>query len=536
MGYSSLFMHRPQGARVTLLADNRVARRLRPSVAFRGEALLLVGLGLVLSALAVLFPPSGDDWQWGARLGITRLHEHFANYNGRYVGNLTVLLLTRTPWLTPLVVGFTLVALLFLLAVLTRTRTFAGYLVGAMLLVAMPRSMWQETVVWLSGFSNYTTGTFALLVFMVSVQRDWLRSRRLAVPAGIGLLLVGFAGQLFVEHVSLFIVLASLVNLALHVRRRRRVSAVALIWVVASLSGAAVMFSNSRYRAAANGSSTYQGIGARGDHSAIGGLLAIIREGAGEISQLAVTTNTVLNVSLFVLVLGLAVAAHKASAWNRGVTASVALAAVALAGGAAVSSSIDQHHYISVLTPWSWICALPLVVALVLAARSLVIDSTRSRDVVVLTLSAVALAAPMAAIHPYGPRNFLPSYVVLVAVALTLLAEVQERVPAPAMARAIAGAAAAVGLVALAGYFAVFAIVHKAADDRVAQIRHQVAKGRTVVWVPTLPFRDYVHVPDPVPGVWEQRYKSFYHLPAGLQIRLIDRDDDPALKGTAGAE
>ena len=50
----------------------------------------------VVAVLCYLFPYTGDDWAWGSQIGIDRLNQWFENYNGRYVGNLIVLVMTRS--------------------------------------------------------------------------------------------------------------------------------------------------------------------------------------------------------------------------------------------------------------------------------------------------------------------------------------------------------------------------------------------------------------------------------------------------------
>ena len=70
--------------------------RLPPHSHSRPTLLVLGPLFVALSGLAFLFPLSGDDWSWGSSDGIGRLRDSFAGYNGRYLGNLSVLVLTRT--------------------------------------------------------------------------------------------------------------------------------------------------------------------------------------------------------------------------------------------------------------------------------------------------------------------------------------------------------------------------------------------------------------------------------------------------------
>lgn len=55
----------------------------------------IICFGLI-AILCYLFPYTGDDWAWGSKIGIDRLNNWFENYNGRYVGNLIVLAMTRS--------------------------------------------------------------------------------------------------------------------------------------------------------------------------------------------------------------------------------------------------------------------------------------------------------------------------------------------------------------------------------------------------------------------------------------------------------
>ena len=48
-------------------------------------------------------PFCSDDWAWGASVGAQRLASHFRGYNGRYLGNLLILLLTKSKFINILV-------------------------------------------------------------------------------------------------------------------------------------------------------------------------------------------------------------------------------------------------------------------------------------------------------------------------------------------------------------------------------------------------------------------------------------------------
>src|SRR5690606_977741 len=105
-------------------------------------------------------------------IGIDRLDSLFKDYNGRYVANLVVLVLTRAPFLAPFVIAATLTAILFLILDISRNRTVWGYGITAAVLLAMPTPLWRQTVSWVSGFTNYALSTLFVLIFIRAVQAD----------------------------------------------------------------------------------------------------------------------------------------------------------------------------------------------------------------------------------------------------------------------------------------------------------------------------------------------------------------------------
>ena len=487
------------------------------------EGLLISSLFVLLSGLALLFPASGDDWAWGSSLGMERLDSYFSGYNGRYLGNFAVLFLTRVTWLTPFVIAGTICLLVRLLVEIAGLTSPAGYLAAGALVLVMPLGQWRQTVVWVSGFSNYVLAALVLLVFVLTIQCDWLRPRKPPLSLAVLLLFFAVAGQLFMEHVTLFILVASLANVAVQFRRASGVSRVAVAWAVGAVVGAVVMFSNSAYRTVAAGGEANQGLAA--SDSGHGAIWAIIVQGSGGVSQYAVTANTVLNLVLFALVLSLAWRHRDPSGHPpRGPLVVVVLAGVAVIVSIAVQTAIEPGHYYGTLSPWSWIAALAQLVAILLTARTLIQDTARAVTVGVLGMSVLVLVAPMAVVTPFGPRNFLPSYLLLVLVALLLLAELLERSSAPVLTRLTAGLGAVVALATISSYFAVYVVIHREVEHRADYLRNAADEGFPYAYVYTLPFQDHVHNPDPLPqGGQQKRFKRYYGLPLNLEIRLVDR-------------
>lgn len=99
--------------------SEKINRPLRAGVWYRRpeflEFLLFGLLFVALTALACFFPMQGDDWAWGSHIGLERLSNSFRNYNGRYLGNLLILALSRSHFLNAVAFALILTLLIYLM-------------------------------------------------------------------------------------------------------------------------------------------------------------------------------------------------------------------------------------------------------------------------------------------------------------------------------------------------------------------------------------------------------------------------------------
>ena len=479
----------------------------------------LPGLLAVMFALALLFPASGDDWAWGSSIGLERLRASFADYNGRYAGNLVVLVLTRTPVLTPLVIALVVVVSIFLIQDITRNRRPLGYSVTTLAFVTMPLGVWRQAVAWTSGFANYALAAMGMLLFIRAAQGEWLgrTSRKPAALVAQGLL--AFASCLFMEHVTLYLVLASLVHVIVYRRSRGSLPGKGIAWLVGSLVGAMLMFTNGAYRVAAQTSTGYQKMPA----SAEGGTVrAILDQGTTLVSRLAVVDNVVLNILLAILVCLLAsTAVH-----TKRSPASTRLLPVAVGLFLALTMVLRSAQWAGELpAPWSsgaGVAAVLLFGILVWTAGVHVQERSSAMGLAVAAVSVLVLVLPLAAIRPIGPRNFYPTYLLLLVCLSFMVREFCRRVPSrvETWVTPLVGALAASHLVL---YFAVYASITVAEQQRLATVRTAMEAGARSVTIAKLPYPSYVHGGDPTPGLWAERYKLFHGIPKEMSLHLVGR-------------
>jgi hypothetical protein len=482
----------------------------------RSEVTWLVATFVLLSALAFLYPANGDDWAWGSSIGIERLDSGFADYNGRNVANLVVLALTRMPFVAPFVVGATLTAIIFLIVDISRNRTLAGYAITTALLLAMPVTVFRETVSWMAGFTNYTLSTLLVLVYMRAVQRDWRRDGPPAhrIVRMIGIIVLAFLAAQFMENVTLFFVVASIAMLVAQLIRRRRASLDAWGWAIGFALGAAAMFSNGAYRRSLDVGATSGTV--QPNYQQMTGIPGITAKLLDYISPFGVIDNLALNVVLAGAIILLAVVVGRRNGMRRAI-APLVLAALFLV---AVVPIFEVETVMPIPEEWQIVVGLSaLLLVAALVAIAFLMKNERRWLFAGCIATLLVLVAPLVLVSPLGPRLFLVTYcVMLIMVNLLIREAADELAPAAPAALGAVATAAAIGL--LATYFVVYSTITIAETDRLHKIREAVAAGRSTVEVARLPFTDFVHHPDPTAGIWADRYKLYYDLPPGLTITL----------------
>lgn len=481
------------------------------------ELCVVSAIFLSFACLADLFPYSGDDWAWGSQIGLDRLSNFFVNYNGRYMGNLVVLGLTRSSVLVTFTMAAAVTAMIFMVLHIARCRTVAAYALVYGLVLAMPVAVWRQGIVWTSGFSNYFLATISMLGIIVWTRtvlgRDPAVRRQRQFVEGAGLFALAFVGQLFIEHVTMFIVVFAIASVLYAVRRTGRSPALLWFQLAGATLGAAAMFSNGAYRRALTGSSTYQKIGQEAGGRADQAFAAMNMV----IGPYGVTLNTALNVALLALVSVIALGRCYDQV-GGGVAARYAVIG-GLAGMSAVLVALFVPRDASQLTTLGIIGPICLVLTLCIAA-AIVPDLATSRLMLLIALAFIVLVAPLVVVKPLGPRCFIPTYVFLL-IGVAALSRPAVRSLRNAGPWVLTIVALALLIPHFFNRYEVYRDIDTASAVRVAQARNAGDEGATTVSLKRLPGGGiWVHVPDPISEPWVTRYKLFYGLPKSLEIQV----------------
>lgn len=199
---------------------------------------------LFLCLLMRCVPLASDDVEFSALKlsGAKDLLRYVLQYgNGRFLGNLGAICLSRLPRLAVIVKALLLSGIIFLLPAVLNVRNGTGYLLSFLLFITVRPSMFGQIYAWTSGFQNYAPPIWTTLMILFLIQKldaadgKWKKGLLYCL-----IFVLGVSGQLFVEHCSVMNVLLAGICAADR-KRRRKALLPALIWLAASLAGLAVM-------------------------------------------------------------------------------------------------------------------------------------------------------------------------------------------------------------------------------------------------------------------------------------------------------
>ena len=106
---------------------------------------ILIIFFVLFSIWQLWVPEALDDWRWGSEVGIMRLKTWFEGYNGRYFGDILVIVLTRLPIvLRSMAISGIMTAMLYLIYQLTEYKILS-FLICVFFVVNIPTSLMSQT-------------------------------------------------------------------------------------------------------------------------------------------------------------------------------------------------------------------------------------------------------------------------------------------------------------------------------------------------------------------------------------------------------
>ncbi|MGY3777186.1 DUF6056 family protein [Isobaculum melis] len=387
--------------------------------------LIMIALFAAMGCLVIM---STDDWFWGGTGGSYLLRHNFfdssldsanAIANGRYFGNIIEVFTTKRLIFRVLmyaVFGTSLVVLL--------KKLVGGseklYLAIFFLLILLPKDKIQQVFFWNAGFSNYVPSiVLVLLIFYLFKQYHLFEQKKLTAPLLIGMFVLSFAAQLFLENLTVYNVLLGFFLFIVSFKKSRKFLNYGLIHLLGAISGLVVMFTHPSYQYIFSNNDTYRSVPAGTDSNII---VRMLQTYIDAINDLLLMDNIWLNIILSGLCILLILKAKKHDKFGKGIIVFYAFSI----GYFILNKYFAQVVFLgSVKLPLlNFFVSTTWILLLLVIIMRYVDNRKTSGRLSFYLISAFVIAGPFLLITPYPARSFFTSYIFFVLIILELLQEV----------------------------------------------------------------------------------------------------------------
>lgn len=228
---------------------------------------------IIFGLIGYWMPLLGDDINWGTYFGMNYFPQGiFLHYDGRYLGDMLVILITKVRPLAFIAYGGFMTLILYLIQKIRNEiaptkswNLFAASLTGIMILI-MPGFLFQQILGWHAGFANYVPSLIFPLFMLYLVLKNYdgdIEYKRLTI-AFIFIFAIG--AQFFAEHLTILNVFN---DVLIFLFLRKHFSAhfkKIFYWIFAgNVIGAFFMFINGAYIKVLLGTDSYRSVKGSGN-------------------------------------------------------------------------------------------------------------------------------------------------------------------------------------------------------------------------------------------------------------------------------
>lgn len=483
-------------------------------------AVFSIGVFVFYLFLAYNAPLTHDDWTWATAAGWARLQNWFHDYNGRYLGNLLELLLTRNGFFRVVIMAAFSALLVLMTARMANRARLSYYLISFLAFLGVPISMFAQTYGWTAGFTNYLPSIVLTLVYL-NIVKNIFENEQPKYKLWLTLFIIplGVCSQLFVEHVTIYNLLAAVVVIIYAYIKFKRVYLLHILYFLSTITGAVMMFSNGAYAVIFHGNDSYRTVSVSAHHTSM--IYKLLSVFVGKMYALLVMNNVLLNVLLAAFCIVALVMYQKQ---NKAMNTLKSILCFILVAYPLYKLIVVDSMGVKFFGYYSIVFEAFISVVFYLALLITVLISVQKREskikMILYLLSVIVLAAPFLVVTPIGPRCFLASYTFFVLFLIELAAYLTEEkmVNWKTLNKPILFATLALML----SYIYVFIMIGHASRERISEIHSQVESNRSVVTVAKLPFEQFLWHGTPILGTYQsETFKQYFRIPNNRPLRIV---------------
>ncbi len=462
---------------------------------------LVILFTLFLMAFSILVPVLRDDLLHGSYgIGLNFMPK----VNGRYLGNLFGVNMSSSLIIRIFVRTSVILGIVYIMYKTTGDKRRSFIVLAILAFLLTPMSIFRQAIVNSSCFANYVIPTFGgLAVIYVFFYRKATMNKWWM----IGFLAFGIVNSLFVEHITIFNFLLSIFMFEYSVIRKRKEKYVYLMYMIGSVLGTFIMFSNPIYFLSFKGEDTYRSINSI---SAILGRFFTIADEA--------FFDDKVNIYLSIVTSLVFLCNKNFKRRKLSIALIVYIAAFLIYSifSYEIKSDFFRNNEIYFNTIFSGIYLFALFLIVILS------DFKKNDKFYLcfLLVSFILVLAPLMVVNPIGTRCYYPAYIFLALFNLKLASLVYKSEVFDK--KKIEICLTVLVLSVMARYLYIYGTVYIASNERYENIVKELANGDATVDFPILPYSQYLHGEVNCFKYYADSYKKYYNIDDNINFRMTD--------------
>lgn len=482
-------------------------------ITFFKENIIWLGLFIMIAFLCYLFPYTGDDWAWGSTIGLDRLNSFFDNYNGRYFGNITVLVLTRSVLLKTIVMALVFTGIIYFISKCVKIKKTYTILLLIILITLMPVGIFRESISWVSGFSNYVMPTLGIVFIIYYYFKGGFKtndkiSKRIIIA--LLLCLLSFSVSLFMEHITIYNLILSIFLVIYTIIKSKQNLVKSISYLLGSLIGTIIMFSNSVYTSIFSHQDHYRSV-------VEPSIFNIIDTLVDKILDLLIYDNYII-LGIIITLLIYIVSKSKTKTKHEKNTKRLLCISLSFSLFYIVITNIfpDWNILLEYTKYFELVLGITLFITIIISL--LYIKPSYRNKILFLLISIIILTGPLLFVEPIGPRCFFVIYIFYVLISLILIDYMKNILKFDfdqGFKTILLGGA----LCSVIYIFFIYGYIHIKDNERLMYIKENMKYSSSVVFH-RLPYEDRLHCSylGKDNSVWEMRYKLFNNIPDDIDL------------------
>ncbi len=487
--------------------------------------LLYTFLFVFLFVLTYFFPYSNDDWAWGSKTGLERLDIWFKDYNGRYLGNLLVILLTRSNIFKTLLMTITYFGIGYLIKKIVNKNNNGIMVFSILMLFLINKFVFRETIVNTSGFINYSFNMLLVLIFIayikdalkkIDFKEKWYNL--------VLLFILGVCSTLFMEHITTYLLALCVVLCIYSYIRYKKIPKSYLIYFAGVIVGSIIMFTNGAYLHVVKGDDFYRTVTTKQSI-----IVTMARNYFNKIQTNAFSRNLVINfvVSAFMLVLSYKfLVNNKVTKWKKISLQLLNLVSIFYSVFLMLGTEFDfkiitgSSHYFTGFATAFYCLSLLLMVILMFFDKSKYYNRTIGYRLIFYMVSIVIILGPLLVLTPVGPRCSLPSLVMYILMASELYnLLIQDK------SGYITRILLVILVIVLSSYLYIYHSIYVSNNERYEIVKRQVEANMNPIYIKKTRFYSFVWKNSPVSDTWDKRFLDFYGFDTKADVKVLEPND-----------